>query len=219
MSLTHYLKQKLGITLKEASLVEAQVKGFTEVIKKEKVKKSVHAKPKMKESFIPRKRSIKEEDEMAVENDMSLDDTSDDMSDSELDVLSSDLGTEDDSSMLAGEDNAYADNEVEMIKIQLKSIVSDAESLMNSLDHEENIDAWIQSKITLAQDYLNSVHDYVVYGSEETEESMGMEEPSMDMGEESAMEEPVEESSMEEAPAQPMEEKYDNLFKKGFVSF
>ena len=215
MSLTHYLKQKLGITLKEASLVEAQVKGFTEVIKKEKVKKSVHAKPKMKESFIPRKRSIKEEDEMAVENDMSLDDTSDDMSDSELDTLSSDLGTEeDDSSMLVGEDSAYADNEVEMIKIQLKSIVSDAESLMNSLDHEENIDAWIQSKITLAQDYLNSVHDYVVYGSEETEESMGMEE-------EPAMEEPVEESSMEEAPApeQPMEEKYDNLFKKGFVSF
>ena len=149
MSLTHYLKQKLGITLKEASLVEAQVKGFTEVIKKEKVKKSVHAKPKMKESFIPRKRSIKEEDEMAVENDMSLDDTSDDMSDSELDTLSSDLGTEeDDSSMLVGEDSAYADNEVEMIKIQLKSIVSDAESLMNSLDHEENIDAWIQSKIT-----------------------------------------------------------------------
>ena len=215
MSLTLYLKQKLGITLKEASLVEAQVKGFTEVIKKEKVK----------ESFISRKRRFREEDEMAVENDMPLEDSSEDMSDSELDTLSSDLGTEDDSSMLVGEDSAYADNEVEMIKIQLKSIVSDAESLMNSLDHEENIDAWIQSKITLAQDYLNSVHDYVVYGNEETEESMGMEELSMDMGEEPAMEEPVEESSMEEAPApesnteQPMEEKYDNLFKKGFVSF
>ena len=153
-----------------------------------------------------------------MEDDMAMEDM-----DMEDDMPMDDMGMEDDMSMddslmINGE---YADNEVEMIKIQLKSIVSNAESLMNTLDNEQNLDAWIQSKITLAQDYLASAHDYIVYSDTYSEEDGDLDEMPME-------EEPVEETSMddmsmdeepESLPAPVESPEVKESFKYGFVSF
>ena len=56
--------------------------------------------------------------------------------------------------------NEY-DNEGEMAKGQLRTVMSAAEDLMNLLDDEDNLPEWAQSKITKAVDYLDSVRDYM----------------------------------------------------------
>ena len=56
--------------------------------------------------------------------------------------------------------NEY-DNEGEMAKSQLRTVMSAAEDLMNLLDDEDNLPEWAQNKITKAVDYLDSVRDYM----------------------------------------------------------
>ena len=56
--------------------------------------------------------------------------------------------------------NEY-DNEGEMAKSQLRTVMSAAEDLMNLLDDEDNLPEWAQGKITKAVDYLDSVRDYM----------------------------------------------------------
>ena len=56
--------------------------------------------------------------------------------------------------------NEY-DNEGEMAKTQLRTVMSAAEDLMNLLDDEDNLPEWAQGKITKAVDYLDSVRDYM----------------------------------------------------------
>jgi hypothetical protein len=60
------------------------------------------------------------------------------------------------------------DDESDMAKSQLKSIQSNTSKLMNMIDNNEQLDAWVQSKLTRAQDYLQSVSDYLT--GEEGEE-------------------------------------------------
>lgn len=214
MSLTNYLKIKLGITEKEATLLEKEVKNFTNSIKESYSKKE--NKNKIKES---KKRFFKEEDE-TPEIPSDVEDVNiDDISEEDISDMSSDM---EDASGLVGD--KYPDNEVEMVKVQLKSIISNAENLMNTLDHEQNLDAWIQSKITLAQDYLNSAHDYILYSDTYTEEP-SMEEISEELAiedienvEEPSMEEPVVEKPVaEETPVE--EAGMKESFKYGFISF
>jgi phage anti-repressor protein len=220
MSLTVYLKNKLGITHKEASLVEKEVKSFTTSLKES------YGKKKIKES----KRRFREEDEPI--EDISMED------DSIEDIDIDNIGEEDIEDMGSSGNlvnGHYPDNEVEMIKIQLKSIVSNAESLMNTLDSEQNLDAWIQSKITLAQDYLAAAHDYIVYSDTYADEEgmpaeSDMPEDDMSMDEEPTQElppmeeEPVTQESdslpaEEEAPAIEEPSANKESFKYGFVSF
>jgi len=54
------------------------------------------------------------------------------------------------------------DNEGEMAKNQLKSILRDAEHMIKMFDDEENLPEWVQNKITKAQDYLQSAHSYMM---------------------------------------------------------
>ena len=60
----------------------------------------------------------------------------------------------------AKDPNEY-DNEGEMAKSQLRTVMSAAEDLMNLLDDEDNLPEWAQGKITKAVDYLDSVRDYM----------------------------------------------------------
>jgi len=226
MSLTNFLKNQLGITLSESALVEKEVKNFTSLLKESSKRRF-----REQDEELP-----VEEPEMEMEDsDISMDDISDmDTEDSDMDIDDSDISMDDISDMdtengLVG--GKYPDNEVEMIKIQLKSIVSNAESLMNTLDSEQNLDAWIQSKITLAQDYLNSAHDYIVYSDTynsndmEVDNDMDMDmdlddmevDNDMDMGEDSIEEPIAEEPKALPAPEETPEVK--ESFKYGFVSF
>ena len=63
--------------------------------------------------------------------------------------------------MLNEDDWMQADDESDMAKSQLKSIQSNVSKLMNMIDDEEQLDAWVQSKLTKAEDYLNSVEGYL----------------------------------------------------------
>lgn len=52
------------------------------------------------------------------------------------------------------------DHEVSMATTQIDNIITNAlkiKEMMQSLSTEEDIEAWIQSKLTLADSYLNSV--------------------------------------------------------------
>ena len=55
------------------------------------------------------------------------------------------------------------DYEGEMAKSELRNLIQNAQELMNSLDDDTQLEAWVQSKITKANDYLNSVTQYLAY--------------------------------------------------------
>ena len=59
------------------------------------------------------------------------------------------------------DDWMQADDESDMAKSQLRSIQSNASKLMSMIDNNEQLDAWVQAKITKAEDYLNSVEGYL----------------------------------------------------------
>ena len=48
-----------------------------------------------------------------------------------------------------------------MAKTQLKTIVRNAQDLMNMLGDDDNLPEWVQNKITKANDYLDSATDYL----------------------------------------------------------
>jgi hypothetical protein len=60
------------------------------------------------------------------------------------------------------------DDESDMADSQLTSIQSNTLKLMDMIDDDEQLDAWVQAKLTKAQDYLQSVSDYLT--GEEGEE-------------------------------------------------
>jgi len=69
----------------------------------------------------------------------------------------------------AKDPNEY-DNEGEMAKTQLKTIIRNAEEMMELLDDEENMPEWVQSKITKASDYMTSAYNYIASEDEEDDE-------------------------------------------------
>jgi hypothetical protein len=68
------------------------------------------------------------------------------------------------------DDWKQSDDESDMANSQLKSIQSNASKLMNMIDNNEQLDAWVQSKLTKAQDYLQSVSDYLTGEEDEVYE-------------------------------------------------
>ena len=59
------------------------------------------------------------------------------------------------------DDYLQSDDESDMAKSQLRSIQSNVSKLMNMIGDNEQLDAWVQSKLTKAEDYLNSVEGYL----------------------------------------------------------
>lgn len=55
------------------------------------------------------------------------------------------------------------DYEGEMARAQLKSIADKASKLADAMKDDAELEAWIQSKITTAEDYISTVHDYMTY--------------------------------------------------------
>jgi len=54
------------------------------------------------------------------------------------------------------------DQEGDMAMTQLRSIAYHAKQLHDQLKPNDNLPEWVQSKITLAQDYMQTAHDYMV---------------------------------------------------------
>ena len=70
------------------------------------------------------------------------------------------------------------DYEGEMTKKDLEVIMMHAEHLISMLDDTDNLPEWVQAKITIAKDYMQTVCDYL-YAENKVEE--GIEEPTGDL--------------------------------------
>jgi hypothetical protein len=55
------------------------------------------------------------------------------------------------------------DHEGEMILSQLMSISEKTAQLCKSIDEDDQFEGWVQAKITKAEDYINSVYNYLMY--------------------------------------------------------
>jgi len=53
------------------------------------------------------------------------------------------------------------DLEGQMAKGELMVVASKAQELANMMKDDTQLEAWVQSKITKAKDYISSVHDYM----------------------------------------------------------
>jgi hypothetical protein len=71
-------------------------------------------------------------------------------------------------------ENDEYDNEGGMALSQLRTAKSAVEDLMSSIKEMDNLPEWVQSKLTKAVDYMDSVRDYMASeeGEEPVEESM-----------------------------------------------
>jgi len=58
-------------------------------------------------------------------------------------------------------DASEYDQEGDMAKGQLRTMMSAAKELENMLGDNDNLPEWVQSKITKATDYIDSVRDYL----------------------------------------------------------
>lgn len=58
-------------------------------------------------------------------------------------------------------DRGEYDFEGQMARTQLQTIYRNSKDLIDMVSDEDNMPEWVQSKITLAQDYLSSVRDYL----------------------------------------------------------
>jgi hypothetical protein len=60
---------------------------------------------------------------------------------------------------------------LEMIQVELRAMIEDARSLLVTISNmEEEPEAWVQSKVSLATDYIASVKDYLEFSDDEEEE-------------------------------------------------
>jgi len=53
------------------------------------------------------------------------------------------------------------DYEGQMAKAQLQMIAKRATALAEMMSDDMQLDAWVQSKISIAEDYITTVHDYM----------------------------------------------------------
>jgi len=63
------------------------------------------------------------------------------------------------------------DDEGGMAKGELSSIAAKAKELARMMKKNKQLDAWVQSKITKADDYVGSVHDFLKKGKQEVDET------------------------------------------------
>lgn len=88
-------------------------------------------------------------------------------------------------------DPSEYDEEGSMAKSQLKVIADAAAELHNMLDDKANLPEWVQSKITLAKEYIDTARDYLK--SEKTEGEIEVE---------------IEQPEEEKAPEEQLQERY-----------
>lgn len=104
----------------------------------------------------------------------------------------------------------HVDEEGGMAKSQLYNLAKYAIMLHDSLDDETQLEAWVQSKITIATEYMGKVKHYLEY-----EMGLEMQDPDMDINypdEDSACGEEIEPQGQ---PAEPMM----SMDNKGNISY
>ena len=72
----------------------------------------------------------------------------------------------------ANEAKDYKDHEYSMARSELSTIISAAKRLKKKMKGEGSIEAWVQSKITKAADYIDTAADYLESGEHNVDESV-----------------------------------------------
>jgi hypothetical protein len=80
-------------------------------------------------------------------------------------------------------DKGEYDYEGQMARTQLQTILRNSKDLIDMLSDEDNMPEWVQSKITLAQDYITCVRDYLQSKEELEEQFDVIEEYIMELAE------------------------------------
>lgn len=82
------------------------------------------------------------------------------------------------SKVIEGYDELYGgcdcgEGEGRMLKGQLLSLIANAQKLYHMIDEEDQFEDWVQAKVTMAEDYINSTYSYLTYynGDGEADES------------------------------------------------
>ena len=70
------------------------------------------------------------------------------------------------------EEKKYPDHEHSMIRSELQTILKSVKRLKKKMKGEGNVEAWVQSKITKAADYIDSAADYIDSGEHNVHGSM-----------------------------------------------
>jgi hypothetical protein len=81
-------------------------------------------------------------------------------------------------------DPAEYDEEGSMAKVNLRIIIDAAKELHDMVSDDENLPEWAQAKLTLAEDYMISVRDYMKHRSEAQPKNPRDIEPLIELGEE-----------------------------------
>lgn len=61
-------------------------------------------------------------------------------------------------------------DECQMAKIQLKSIIENATDILENISKGDQLDAWVQTLIATAQDDISAVRNYIVLGKDPEED-------------------------------------------------
>jgi hypothetical protein len=69
-------------------------------------------------------------------------------------------------------DEGEYDQEGDMAKSDLRSIIANAQKMHDMIDDADNLPEWVQSKITLAEDYISTVANYMMSELDEEVESL-----------------------------------------------
>lgn len=69
-------------------------------------------------------------------------------------------------------DEGEYDREGDMAKSDLRSIIANAQKLHDMIDDADNLPEWVQSKITLSEDYISTVANYMTAEMNEEAEQM-----------------------------------------------
>jgi len=93
-----------------------------------------------------------------------------------------------------------ASDEAAMAKVQLKSIMKDATEILQGLESSEQLDAWVQSKLSVAEDYLSTIRKYMEFEEEKapTELPLIPDGPGPDVIDAIPAENPIEDPEPEE---------------------
>ena len=67
----------------------------------------------------------------------------------------------------AMKEDVEMDYEGQMAKAELNAIADKAATIADMLDHNTQMEAWLQSKISRAKDYVDAVHDYMMYSDKD----------------------------------------------------
>ena len=78
----------------------------------------------------------------------------------------------------AKDDEREYDYEGEMVKSDLRSIIANANRLIDMLEDDDNLPEWCQNKVTLAEDYISTVANYMTAEMNEQVEQIDEGRPS-----------------------------------------